>query len=298
MKLFMTLLVRDLQDIVEANIAYHLSRGVDHVIVTDNGSVDDTCAIVAAFARTGRVTLIGEARDDYDQPAWVTRMARMAAEMGADWVINNDADEMWWPLDGDLKATLERVSPEYGSVIAPRANMLPLRALDGHPFERMVFRDTRSVNGLGRPLPGKAAHRAAPDVEVQPGNHAVSSPSLGPAAPADDILIYHYPHRSYAQLERKIALGGAAVARNTSMPHSVFDVWRDLYERLRAGTLRDWYDRLPHADDPGLDERLMTGRVVHDERLAAYLRRHVFPSLGGTAKPDSAKVADKFERRV
>jgi hypothetical protein len=279
MKLFMTLLVRDLEDIVAANLAYHLSRGVDHVIVTDNGSADETLAIVEAFARTGRVTLIEEPRDDYDQPAWVTRMAQLAAAMGADWVINCDADELWWPRAGDLKSAFERIPARYGAVIAPRTNMLPLRRLDGHPFERMVFRTVDSVNGLGHPLPGKAAHRAVRDVAVQPGNHHVSSPSLGPAAPAEEILIFHYPHRSYEQMEHKIALGGPAVARNTTVPESVFDVWRELYKRLRAGTLREWYDALPHADDPELDAWLASGEVVRDERLAAYLRAHVLPEL-------------------
>jgi len=278
MKLFMTLLVRDLEDIVEANLTYHLGRGVDHVIVTDNGSVDGTRDIVAAFVRAGRVTLIDEPRDDYDQSAWVTRMARTAAAMGADWVINSDADELWWPLDGDLKSTLERVPPEVGSVIAPRSNMLPLRVLDGHPFERMVLRDVYSVNGLGGPLPGKAAHRAALDVRVQPGNHDVDAAHLGPAVPANDILVYHYPHRSYAQLERKIALGGPAVARNPA-PESVFETWRALYKQLRAGTLRAWYDALPHADDPAVHDEIAAGRVVRDGRVASYLRERVLPAL-------------------
>lgn len=280
MNLFMTLLVRDLQDIVAANIAYHLDRGVDHIIVTDNGSIDNTRAIVEQFARGGPVTLIDEPRDDYDQSAWVTRMARMAAAMGADWVINTDADELWWPLEGDLKSTLELVAPEYGSVIAPRANMLPLRVLDGHAFERMVVRDVHSVNGLGRPLPGKAAHRASDDVYVWPGNHSVSSPSLGPAVPTSEILIYHYPHRSYEQIVHKIALGGAAVARNTAISEGVFDVWRALYKLLSADRLQEWYDALPHADDPQLAVRIASGDVVRDERLAGYLREHLPWALG------------------
>src|SRR6266404_3764037 len=159
----MTLLVRDNQDVIAANIAYHLLRGVDHLIVTDNGSVDATRAIVEDFARAGNITLIDEPDDDYDQPAWVTRMARAAAEMGADWVIHNDADEMWWPVEGNLKTTLERVPPECGSVIVQRSNMLPVRVLRGHPFERMVLRNVQSVNALGNPLPGKTAHRATAD---------------------------------------------------------------------------------------------------------------------------------------
>ena len=42
MKLVMTLLVRDEQDIVRENLDFHLAQGVDQVIVTDNGSEDAT----------------------------------------------------------------------------------------------------------------------------------------------------------------------------------------------------------------------------------------------------------------
>ena len=40
MKLVMTLLVRDEEDIVRENLDFHLAQGVDEVIVTDNGSED------------------------------------------------------------------------------------------------------------------------------------------------------------------------------------------------------------------------------------------------------------------
>ena len=271
MKLFMTLLVRDEEDIIAANLHYHLSRGIDHIIVTDNRSVDGTREILEEFARAGGITLLDERGDDFSQYRWVTRMARMAARMGADWIINNDADEIWWPFEGDLKNVFEMVPPDCGSLIVERTNALPLRALGGHPFEQMLFREVTSVNGLGRPLPGKMAHRGVGDVEVHQGNHLVSSPSLGRSMNARGMIIRHFPYRSYAQYERKIANGGAAYARNVALPRAIGDGWREMYDRLRAGVLPSWYATLPHADDPELDEWINRGKVVEDTRLADYL---------------------------
>jgi hypothetical protein len=276
----MTLLVRDEEDIVAANIAYHLSCGVDHIIVTDNRSIDGTREILEEFARTGRVTVIDERGDDFSQFLWVTRMARAAAEMGADWVINSDADEIWWAPEGDLKTYLERVPPECGSLIVPRSNALPLRVPNGHALECMVFREIESVNAIGEPLQGKVIHRATRDVEVEQGNHAVLSPSLGPSMKARGAMIWHFPYRSYPQYERKIANGGAAIIRNTSLSSAICAHWRAMYERLQSGILREWYDALPHADDPELREWIARGKVVHDSCVSDYLRKEDNRFLG------------------
>ena len=279
----MTLLVRDEEDIVAANISYHLSRGVDHIIVTNNRSVDDTREILQEFERAGQITLIDEDEDDFSQFRWVTRMARLAQKMGADWVINNDADEMWWPVQGDLKSVLAAVRPPYGCVTVERMNALPLRSLSGHPFEAMQFRHVQSVNALGERLPSKVAHRAVADVCVEQGNHSAFAASLGPPVNTSRIIIHHFPYRSYPHYERKIASGGAAYLRNITLPYSVGAAWRESYERLCAGTLSAWYDGLRHADDPRLAEWITQGTVVEDTGLAAYLRRGGHLSLRATS---------------
>ena len=116
----MTLLVRDEEDIVRANLDFHLDRGVDFVIATDNRSEDGTTAILEEYERSGVLRVIHERDDDYAQGRWVTRMARLAAsEHGADWVINNDADEFWCPLEGDLRATLQSVPDGTDAVLVP-----------------------------------------------------------------------------------------------------------------------------------------------------------------------------------
>jgi hypothetical protein len=272
MRLVLTLLVRNNQDIVTANIDYHLAMGVDHVIVTDNLSTDDTRDIVKGYVAKGVATLIDEPADDYSQSAWVTRMARLAcSELSADWIINSDVDEFWWPLEGDLKRVLLSVPANIGVIRAQRVNFLPMRAGSGLFWQRMVWREVCSRNDLGEPLPGKVAHRAATDIVVHAGNHSVASSELGPARAEEGIIIFHFPHRSFEQLRDKIRLGGAAFQRNKELPPEIGHVWRRLYEIEQRGGLRAWYERLAHGDDTALSSSVARGKVVEDTRLRDFL---------------------------
>lgn len=243
MKLVMTLLVRDEEDIVAANVEYHLARGVDLVIATDNGSVDATPDILSRYERRGLLRLLHERRDDYAQAEWVTRMARLAAGEGADWVINCDADEFWWPLDApDLKTVLAAVPDDVAVVSAERRNFPP-RPDDGRPFyERMTVHDTDSRNPRGRPLRAKVAHRSHPEVEVGMGNHRASVPGGGRVLESDEIEIFHFPMRTYSQFENKIVKGGRALNRSTESARSGGGTWRELYTRWERGELRQHYD--------------------------------------------------------
>ena len=78
MKLVMTLLVRDEEDIIAEHLRYHLSVGVDHVIVMDNLSRDRTPAILQRFADRGVLTYLPQTQDDYAQSVWVSEMAALA----------------------------------------------------------------------------------------------------------------------------------------------------------------------------------------------------------------------------
>ena len=97
MKLVMTLLVRDADDVIGSNLQFHLHAGIDHFIVMDNLSTDGTREILRAHERQGLVTYIHQPDDTFAQARWVTAMARRAYDEGADWVINNDADEVLVP---------------------------------------------------------------------------------------------------------------------------------------------------------------------------------------------------------
>jgi glycosyltransferase involved in cell wall biosynthesis len=265
MKLVMTLLVRDEQDIIRENIDFHLAQGVDELIVTDNGSQDATVEILREYESRGVVRLLLEPTDDYSQGRWVTRMARLAATEGADWVINNDADEFWWPRAGSLKSIFEQLGDNVGLVVARRQNFVP-RPEDGRSFwERMTLRERESLNPLGKPLPPKLAHRADPEIAVAQGNHKVEGAQLGERLDDGSIEILHFPMRTYAQFENKIVKGGRAYGRNRELPQRTGRTWRRLYEAWEEGRLRDHYDGNVVAEGSRAD-------LVEDTRLRDFLR--------------------------
>ena len=185
MRLVMTLLARDEADIVDAQIAFHLHAGVDFVVATDHRSEDGTTAILERYEREGRLYLIREGIGDIRQAEWVTRMARLAAtDFEADWVVNADADEFWWPREGSLKDVLSTVPSRFGVVRCCWRHFLP-RPDDGWCFaERMTMRLTRPAS------PGekesiyhayqKVAHRSSSGVLVEKGKPR----GRWPAAPA------------------------------------------------------------------------------------------------------------------
>ena len=268
----MTLLVRDERDIVRENLDFHLAQGVDRVIVTDNGSVDGTAEILREYEEQGAARVIHEPSDDYSQGRWVTRMARLAAsEEGADWVINNDADEFWWPREGTLRSTFEALGPEVGVLVARRVNFVPRPEDERRFWERMTLRERESFNDFGRPLPPKVAHRAHPQIVVRQGNHKVEEVDLGRSIDDGRIEILHFPMRAYAQFENKIAKGGAAYARNTELPERTGRTWRKLYETWQAGRLREHYDAnvAGEASDRELVEDVRLRDFLRDRRTAA-----------------------------
>ena len=71
-----------MKDILNEMITFHLDQGVDHVVATDNGSEDNSRAILGKAARSGRLVLIDEPQHNHDQAIWVSRMARLAADKG------------------------------------------------------------------------------------------------------------------------------------------------------------------------------------------------------------------------
>jgi SAM-dependent methyltransferase len=263
----MTLLVRDEIDVVEAMLNAHYALGVDFVIATDNRSVDGTTKVLERFERQGRLRLIYEPADDYKQDRWVTRMARLAAiEHHAEWVINADADEWWWPRAGDLPTALADVPPDISVVSARRFNFV-IRPEDGRPFhERMRWRRTDSLTHDGVRMGVKVCHRAHPGVSVGVGNHEVTGLDGG-ALDDDRIEVLHFPLRTFGQYERKIRTGAAALARNTRFPPTIGHHWRRAAAFQSDGGLAEEWSSSTYDDDR-LRAAVAAGQVIEDTRVA------------------------------
>lgn len=259
MRVAMTLVVRDEVDLVDDWLRYHLACGIDQVIVTDHRSVDGTSEVLAEHAREGRVRVIREDAQEMRQADWVTRMARLAAtDHGADWVVNSDADEFWWPRDGGVHELLDAIPRRYG-VVRALWRQFVLRSDGPEPFaERMIVR-CRPVADFTSPYHAqvKIAHRALPDVVVSEGNHDAYGDGLTLVREWLPFEVLHFPLRTEAQLadkflRRRAILGGEHIA--------------DAIQRLDSEGLSAYHDAVLF-DNEQVERGLADGTLVEDTRL-------------------------------
>lgn len=318
--LVMTLLVRDESDILRDNIEFHLNHGVDLIVATDNGSTDGTREILAEFERLGLVHLLDEPMQDFSQGKWVTRMALLARDrFQADWILNNDADEFWYPASGDLKTGLQKVSSNM--FLCQRRNMvfpcdrprrrswqtdLVYRVSEPTPVPKLADRQNSPLPQLFfyLKLPPKALCRADGLLAVKQGNHEAVYETASPKE-STNILIYHFPIRSREQFVRKVEQGGAAYERNTELSPTVGWHWRRWYRKAKRGDVEAALrEALP--SEVRIRSDLRNGKVVVDttimEAFESGFLRHFRESSpaeidDGTEETDP-KIVDAFSRFI
>jgi hypothetical protein len=279
-RLAVTLLVRDEADVIAATLEHFFAQGADRIIVTDNGSTDATADILADYAAHGPLTVLQEPEHDYRQGPWVTRMARLAAELGSDWVINADADEFWICKDHTLRLAdvLTQVPGDRGAVRASRVNLVG-PAGDGPDWpDRLHWLDLHTLSERGTPLAAKACHRADPDVTVGYGSHDATGPLIGPVWEVEPLEILHVPVRSWPHYRRKISNGGTAYQQNREVDQNVGWHWRSDYQRLLAGGLRERYDAQSVTDEMALAR-------PDQYRPGGFLRQHLLSLRDGAVLP-------------
>ena len=295
----MTLMVRDEADIVGAMLTHHRAQGVDHVVVTDNASVDGTLPILEDFERQGFVTLWHDPEHRKQQFKVVTRMARYAAtELGADWVLNADADEFWVPARGGaatLRDALAAIPADVDVFGVPVVNLTGAPAVAGSGLDRLVLRDERPAETLRtsgipfHPTPN-AVHRGHPEVSVAQGNHRAEAPGFADSGLREGIEVLHLPWRSWRQYEYKVRVSGEAYLANPTLApsprhHGMLD-----FRRLREGWLDAAY-AAKHPDAEEVEAGLADGSFEVDDRLSG-LAEQAPPGLERDVEFEPARLAE------
>ena len=257
--LAMSLLVRDEASLIRHNIEFHHRMGVDAFVITDNASVDGTREIIENLSTDYRIVLIDEPEHTMKQNEWVGRMAQVATDqLGADWIINSDADEFWLPSGGSLKTA---ISTSAGALLCPRSNMVPDRATLGSPaytFYQQVLRVTRPFDDDEQSCqpPWQLSERPMIMTRIGPkvmcrldglhgvhyGSHGVDHE--GPVRESADVHIYHYPVRSFPEFRSKVINHGTSLKSNPDIPGHLYWHLRRWFSLYEHGLLREEYNRL------------------------------------------------------
>lgn len=234
-------MVKDEADIIDWTIQHLLDQGIDHILVADNLSTDNTPWILQNLAKTGKVTVIEDPEPGYYQDHKMTQLAHRAnADHNAEWILPFDADEYWyWPY-----GTLHDFFKQATGDVLTATGWDHIVTDDDDPTEPSPFQRITHRRQQPQKL-GKVAFRYHPDIWIDFGNHHVFN---HPGIKAQALNYRHYQYRSFEQLITK-ARNGAAAYNATNLHPTYGAHWRQLGQQNDAQLWATWR-RL--CEEPGL----------------------------------------------
>ena len=272
-KLIMTLLVKNEEFILEQNLLFHKSMGVDYFIVTDNNSTDGTLEILQKYQQKGWILeIIEEKSENYNQKKWVDRMVWKAKRTyNADWVINADADELWYSPTENIKNEL----------LAAKGNVLQCMVTSVYPIENVPFwkwnytvecvLDKEMYNlsqySIFNRQNQKIIHRTDGYLQISMGNHKVKMFPIWKERSA--IRVYHYTIRGRQSFIEKMINGGQQLERRKKKHGGRH--WRYFYQLYKENKLEEEYDRVIGAEF--FHQLCEDGFIISDTTISNYFTR-------------------------
>jgi len=196
---------RDEADVAATVIRHLFAEGVDRMIVADNRSTDGTSDILADLADDLPLEVVDDPEVGYYQAAKMTKLARRACDLGADWVLPFDADEVWYAPAGTVADALADTPHEI--VMAGGFDHIVRSPGDG-PFSPWRRQRQQQL--------AKVAFRAHPSATLHMGNHGVERPGRSIVGPLE---FRHFQYRSEDQMIRKLRNGREAYEASDVHPN-------------------------------------------------------------------------------
>lgn len=250
-------MMKDEADVCADTLAQMVNEGIDGLVIYNNGSTDETGELLKKFAEEAEimVLVLDDAEMGYYQSRKMTTLALIAHELGADWIVPFDADELWYSQEGRRFTDHLRETPDnvvgvqlWNHYCTGKDQRTQVR-----PFDRMMYRWHE---------PGqldKAAYRWRPELVIGQGNHTILRNDIPVPGAGIPIGIRHFPYRSLEHFIRKARNGAAAYAA-TNLPDSVGTHWRDYGRILETGgeaALAEVFNQWFSFPDPSITDLVL-----------------------------------------
>lgn len=254
-RLIMTILVKNEAEIIEDNIRFHAAQGVDAFLVMDNGSTDGTIEKIESLKQHFDITLQHET-GVYQQVKWMNQLAKRAKqELGARWVISNDADEFWATNDGSsLTSKLQQkesvVTVKRFNYVQSLEDMQSNKPYWASPYKvvsPILFSKQEQMQRQGLAMP---LIKISPKTIINPrgllklkgGNHRARHLMLWRDRFEEAIEVHHFPIRSYQQFANNIKNRASILKKNPQA--RMGDHYRRWVSQFENGELENEFSRI------------------------------------------------------
>jgi hypothetical protein len=266
----MTVLVKNEEKVLEKHLKFHKAMGVDGFIITNHNSSDKTSAIINKYYKLGWVKeVINETCPEHRQADFVDRMIIIARDKyKADWIINADADELWYSNGGNIKNLLSKVTQNVVKVNV--YNVIPIDEDDIFMNDHVIIGRPDSHFALPpfslyEPQIPKVIHRALGYRKITNGNHSVAMSRKSTLFP-DDICIFHYSLRGVEHFESKMINGGETVKKLREENKTIANHWVYFYDLLNQSNVDVTAEYQKVIGLNHLEEFKSQGIVIKDSR--------------------------------